>query len=105
MNHSSVRRVRRALGAVLFFAILSVGIVLLLMIPGIVRFVRNWRSDGEIEPDAGAGDAAVAPTLAILLCIGLGFGSAPSARAKEEVLMTGAPPSSRRAGTCARCVR
>jgi hypothetical protein len=71
-------------GAVLFFAVVAAGVLLLLVIPGVVRLIRQWRNRDEIDPAPGSGTSPVLPTLAILCCFGLGLGAAPKVEAAEK---------------------
>ena len=68
-------------GAAPFFLIVGVAVVLLMLIPGIVRLIRD-RS--QVEPDEpGPGAPAVVSALLIAGLVGLGFGPVPAARAEE----------------------
>lgn len=73
------------LGAAPFFGAVGAIVFLLLVIPGIIRLIRHWRSGGETEPEAGTSTTAVVSSLAILCCAGLGLGSTPQAQAAEKV--------------------
>jgi hypothetical protein len=73
-------------GAVAGFGIIAAVLFLVVFIPGLLRLIRSWRSRDEGDPAAGSVGTAVAPTLAILCCFGLGFGSTPKLEAAADRL-------------------
>src|SRR5690606_5286343 len=74
-------------GAAPFFAIIAAGSVLLMFVPNLLRLIRNLRSLDESAPEAGSNPATVVSTIALLCTLGLGFGSAPNARAAENATL------------------
>lgn len=71
-------------GAVLFFAVITLAVSLLYVIPGLVRLFRQWRNRDESDPATSSGTTPVVPTLAVICCLGLGLGAVPRVEAAEK---------------------
>ncbi|HUR56490.1 MAG TPA: hypothetical protein VM029_02190, partial [Opitutaceae bacterium] len=72
-------------GAAPFFAVIAGSILVLLVIPGIARFVRARRNRDEIDPtEGGTNPASIVPLIALLGAAGLGLGIVPKSDAAEK---------------------
>jgi hypothetical protein len=82
-------------GAVAFFSAVSLGVFLMMFVPGAVRWQDARREDRSANREAGAGPSAVLPVLAIMGAIGLSA-AAPTLRAESGTarwLAQGAKPA------------
>jgi hypothetical protein len=74
------------LGAALFFGGVAAVVFLLIVLPTVFRLIRHWRYGGEDAADDSANTTPVVSSLAILFCLGFGFGSSPDVQAAEKVV-------------------